>query len=987
MSTGDNLSPPGSSTYDSSSMYVGDGTWDSDRNTFLLPNLQGLNFATMQYNGMGNRFRDLPEYHVLVTGHGVIAAITFLGIVPGAIFIARFLHTEGRVAFKLHVYMQIITVFLATVVLVLGWFAVGPERSLTNPHHGIGVAIYVCILVQFLYGWWMTRRERKRTRPHPTIPVKVHLHRLFGRAVALLAFVQVALGLTLYGSPKVLFILYALWGALLLFAYLALEYRNKARLVGAVGPPPRPAQSDYYSDYTGSYITGDQTQLTGDGRRRDRSRDRSHWGRNILAGAGLIGAYEWYRRKRDDRRVEKDNTYYEDSEMTGRPPHTPGRPGSSMGPPRPGPGPRIPDPYGPTPVAGYGPTPSAGYGPPPGSVPPPATYAGARPPSRGSNRARRNDGTMMSPQSWEDDEMAEEKYGRRPERGPNTWRDRILGAGAGIAAFEGVKSMFGGRKRRNDGYVDSQVSYRPGDQSMVSQTDVSRVEAGQAPFSPGDQRPGRRVRVEDTSTMTPTRPGIGRRPTGIPPRRSSMDSMSYDDDESYVNPPPRRPADGGQTLRESIAAMGAVAGFREWNRRRRDRREQDRNDQIRRQELDSEEQFNRRNSNRYPRPQDASGRRESLSGTIMTGPQDPTVGSHPELSRTNFRPDTLQPPLPAAAGTIPSASGAPPSTVGPSISQQHVPQPPPHGQHQQQTTNINFPIPPPPPGPPPNASRPADYQAPVPGSLAMPQGAVYPDPSRLVSEQTQTQQQGTGGMYRDGTSTAAEEAAVAAAGLAAGQRTQSQSPSRRRGSRTRQDRRGSSAAASGSRNDNGGISSPPVSLKMNVHPDGGAVTLRRLNEQEAAAERAARRRERRTRRGSSLSSGGEEPGSSRYRRNGAIRRSSDQPITNVPPPPAMSSSAGGSHRPPSELNLPPVPAPGRVPQASDSPVPPAGLLPAAGPAGSGAVGSPPNVAGTGTDMGTGTDVSVFESNRRRRRAERMRREQAAGGGGNRVEFE
>jgi hypothetical protein len=33
-------------------MFVGDGTWDSQRNTFLLPNLQGLNFDTMRYNGM-----------------------------------------------------------------------------------------------------------------------------------------------------------------------------------------------------------------------------------------------------------------------------------------------------------------------------------------------------------------------------------------------------------------------------------------------------------------------------------------------------------------------------------------------------------------------------------------------------------------------------------------------------------------------------------------------------------------------------------------------------------------------------------------------------------------------------------------------------------------------------------------------------------------------------------------------------------------------
>lgn len=50
MSTG-GLSAPGSSVYSSDSLYVGDGTWDSQRNTFLLPNLMGINFDTMRYNG------------------------------------------------------------------------------------------------------------------------------------------------------------------------------------------------------------------------------------------------------------------------------------------------------------------------------------------------------------------------------------------------------------------------------------------------------------------------------------------------------------------------------------------------------------------------------------------------------------------------------------------------------------------------------------------------------------------------------------------------------------------------------------------------------------------------------------------------------------------------------------------------------------------------------------------------------------------------
>lgn len=45
------LAPPGSSTYNSDTMHVGDGTWDAGRDSFLLPNLVGFNFATMRYNG------------------------------------------------------------------------------------------------------------------------------------------------------------------------------------------------------------------------------------------------------------------------------------------------------------------------------------------------------------------------------------------------------------------------------------------------------------------------------------------------------------------------------------------------------------------------------------------------------------------------------------------------------------------------------------------------------------------------------------------------------------------------------------------------------------------------------------------------------------------------------------------------------------------------------------------------------------------------
>lgn len=51
MAPADSLSTAGSSSYSSDTLTVGDGTWDYTTNTFLLPNLVGLNFDTMRYNG------------------------------------------------------------------------------------------------------------------------------------------------------------------------------------------------------------------------------------------------------------------------------------------------------------------------------------------------------------------------------------------------------------------------------------------------------------------------------------------------------------------------------------------------------------------------------------------------------------------------------------------------------------------------------------------------------------------------------------------------------------------------------------------------------------------------------------------------------------------------------------------------------------------------------------------------------------------------
>ncbi|KAK3302379.1 uncharacterized protein B0T15DRAFT_303290 [Chaetomium strumarium] len=276
MAPADNLSPPGSSAYSSDTLTVGDGTWDFTKNTFLLPNLVGLNFDTMRYNGMGNRFSTLIEYHSLILGHGVLAAMTFLFIVPIAVLLARFYTRRPGSAVRYHAYLQVLAVGLTTVVFVLGFFAVGPPRNLTNPHHGIGVAIYVLILVQLVGG----RFARGRVGRPSFI---VHMHRWFGRAIALLGIIQVPLGLTLYGSPKVLFILYATWMGFLLLLYFVLDYRDHGR-------------REWNRGSAHSYVGEESSRVT------SKSGGGMKWLGPLAAGAGALAILRGRKKHRDTER-------------------------------------------------------------------------------------------------------------------------------------------------------------------------------------------------------------------------------------------------------------------------------------------------------------------------------------------------------------------------------------------------------------------------------------------------------------------------------------------------------------------------------------------------------------------------------------------------------------------------------------------------------------------------------------------------------------
>ncbi|KAL4780188.1 hypothetical protein BJX76DRAFT_364555 [Aspergillus varians] len=296
MSGNSGLTSPGDASYASNTLHVGDGTWDLDRDTFLLPNLMGVNFETMRYNGMGNRFRDMPNYHTLIIAHGVIATIVFLGLVPLSILLLRYYSfVNPHRAFRYHVWCQVLTLFLSTVVFVLGWFAVGPRRSLTNPHHGIGLAIYVIIIFQVLWGWFVHKIERDKKRYR--VPLKLVIHRWLGRGLAILGVVQIPLGLTLYGSPKVLFILYAVAAFILLVTFFVLSYWYDSDR----GPS---GNGDYDSRYS------DVSRPPGDDGRH------GNFGPMAAAGAAGVGLASLFRRRNRDHVHDGSQTSYMDEKYS-----------------------------------------------------------------------------------------------------------------------------------------------------------------------------------------------------------------------------------------------------------------------------------------------------------------------------------------------------------------------------------------------------------------------------------------------------------------------------------------------------------------------------------------------------------------------------------------------------------------------------------------------------------------------------------------------
>ena len=427
--------------------------------------------------------------------------------------------------------------------------------------------------------------------------------------------VQIPLGLTLYGSPKYLFILYALvvfgWALL----YFILTYLHRP-VIGNDG---------YDSE---SYVSGPtRTGNADDGRT---ARSGSHLARNTgLFGAGLAGLTAMRHRSRSKRRNEERS-----------------RTGGAHASP-----------------SGLGSRHSVAY-------------------------------------------TEDEKYSShdRPQE-KHTWRNRILGAGAGLGAYAGVKRLFSRSKARDEEtYVGSYQAPSDVTQS-IDRSDISRVQQGQAPMSPGDPRASKPTRTDGAAFASPGR----QRPRS---RRSEETSMSDDSDsmESYRGD---RPLTGEHGVREGVATLGVLGYLREKRRERRDKKEQRRVNTLRRHEQTNAEHINRANSRRYTdRPTNTDRRRHSMAETTTTNDHDVT-GSNPELSRNHRNPtNPSADPTRSAAGPTSATTDIPSAPVHLGYDPNLGVAPPPNTMQYPPTTTAGYPV--------------------SAGPVSMPPGAVEPDPSRLV---------------------------------------------------------------------------------------------------------------------------------------------------------------------------------------------------------------------------------------------------------------
>lgn len=90
--------------------------------------------------------------------------------------------------------------------------------------------MYGGAILQGILGFWVRHREINKLRKLGQVGLKAMLHAWFGRGLIALGLAQIPLGLFVYGSPLVFFIIYAVFMFLIFVAWFILEYVHNRRL-------------------------------------------------------------------------------------------------------------------------------------------------------------------------------------------------------------------------------------------------------------------------------------------------------------------------------------------------------------------------------------------------------------------------------------------------------------------------------------------------------------------------------------------------------------------------------------------------------------------------------------------------------------------------------------------------------------------------------------------------------------------------------------
>jgi hypothetical protein len=253
--------------------------------------------------------------------------------------------------------------------------------------------------------------------------------------------------------------------------------------------------------------------------------------------------------------------------------------------------------------------------------------------------------------------IQDEKHG--DDRKKNTWRNRLLGAGAAAGGIMALKSVFIRKKPAKTEESLSDISYSrpPMGRSEVTQTDLSRLEEGRAPTSPGRDH---WRRVEEREAAQAAAMGASPLRQGHRPTRSGGSLDSFDSRTSLSDLTDVRPQSKSQNVREGIATLGVIGFLRHrWQRRGR-KEEDDHVASIRQQDLE-EERLARANSSRRKFTGDGVPPRRANRPPSTFISESDISGVTPARSRANLAPPRSTTDLtPADPAVGPSTGPVPP---------------------------------------------------------------------------------------------------------------------------------------------------------------------------------------------------------------------------------------------------------------------------------------------------------------------------------------